>query len=56
MARLCRFVEFGKGSGKKTFKTQIKNWAKIDLEKDAELNAQTKNIKSAMTKNLAFSH
>ena len=49
-----RFVEFGKGSGKKTFKTQIKNWAKIDLEKDAELNAQTKNIKSATDKKPGF--
>ncbi|MEL0214792.1 MAG: hypothetical protein VW948_03320, partial [Burkholderiaceae bacterium] len=49
-----RYVEFGKGSGKKTFKTQINNWAKIDLEKDEELKAQTKPIKSATDKKPGF--
>ena len=49
-----RYVEFGKESGKKTFKTQINNWAKIDLEKDEELNAQTKPIKSATDKKPGF--
>ena len=42
-----RIVEFGKGNEKKTFKTQTKNWAKIDLENNKELNEQTKIIKSS---------
>ena len=53
MARKVALLNLAK-EVEKTFKTQIKNWAKIDLEKDAELNAQTKNIKSATDKKLAF--